>query len=248
MTHIQTIHPQRTFLSALIGIRWFVLWLGLLASTSGFAADNFTPTGDFTDNGDGTVTHKLTSLTWMRCSMGQTWTGSTCSSTASTHTWDAAKALSSNFAGKSDWRLPSPWELTTIVDYDIPHPGPTINPAIFPGTPSSYFWSGSPYASKSSYAWAVGFNGGYASYGNRGDGYSVRLVRGGQSFGTLTTPTSDFTDNGDGTVTHRKTQLTWKRCAEGQSWAGNSCTGTASTSYAYDQAAALTGSFAGKAD
>jgi hypothetical protein len=217
-----------------------------LAGTSA-AADNFTPTTDFTDNGDGTVTHKLTGLSWMRCSMGQTWTGSSCSGAASTHTWDAAKALTSNFAGKSDWRLPSPWELTTIVDYDIASPGPTINPTIFPGTPSSYFWSGSPNANSSYGAWVVSFSYGYPYYGNRYGNYSVRLVRGGQSFGTLTTPTSDFTDNGDGTVTHRKTQLTWKRCAEGQSWAGNSCTGTAST-YAYDQAAALTGSFAGKAD
>jgi hypothetical protein len=218
----------------------------VLAATPASAAYDFTPTTDFTDNGDGTVTHKLTGLTWMRCSMRQTWTGSTCSGTASTHTWDAAKALTSNFAGKSDWRLPSPWELGSIVDYDIN--SPAINGTIFPNTPSSVFWSGSPYAGDSNYAWYVGFVNGYANGGgNRGSSSSVRLVRGGQSFGTLTTPTSDFTDNGDGTVTHRKTQLTWKRCAEGQSWAGNSCTGTAST-YAYDQAAALTGSFAGKAD
>jgi len=31
---------------------------------------NFTPTSDFIDNGDGTVMHQLTGLTWMRCSMG----------------------------------------------------------------------------------------------------------------------------------------------------------------------------------
>ena len=30
------------------------------------------------------------------------------------------------------------------------------------------------------------------------------------------TPTEDFTENGDGTVTHYKTGLIWKRCVEGR--------------------------------
>ncbi len=43
---------------------------------------------------------------------------------------------------------------------------------------------------------------------------------------TATTPTSDFTVNGDGTVTHLNTGLMWKVCVEGQTWANNACTGT----------------------
>ncbi len=43
-----------------------------------------------------------------------------------------------------------------------------------------------------------------------------------------TTPTSAFTDNGDGTVTDNYTGLMWKKCAEGLS--GNDCaTGAAQT-------------------
>jgi len=42
---------------------------------------------------------------------------------------------------------------------------------------------------------------------------------------TPSAPTSDFVVNGDGTVTHSKTGLMWKRCAEGQVWNGTSCTG-----------------------
>ena len=39
-----------------------------------------------------------------------------------------------------------------------------------------------------------------------------------------TTPTSDFIlDNVNGTAYHKKTGLTWKRCAEGWSWNGSIC-------------------------
>lgn len=41
------------------------------------------------------------------------------------------------------------------------------------------------------------------------------------------TPTSRFTDNGNGTVTDTKTGIMWKRCAEGQIWTGSTCSGTA---------------------
>ena len=47
-----------------------------------------------------------------------------------------------------------------------------------------------------------------------------------------TTPTSNFTlDDVNGTAYHQKTGLTWKRCAEGQSWdtVNKTCTGTPTT-------------------
>jgi len=63
----------------------------------------------YSDNGDGTVTDPTTGLIWMRCSMGQTWTGSTCIGTASGYTRDQAIALTStvSFASQTDWRLPN---------------------------------------------------------------------------------------------------------------------------------------------
>ncbi|MBV5348034.1 DUF1566 domain-containing protein [bacterium] len=42
---------------------------------------------------------------------------------------------------------------------------------------------------------------------------------------TATAPASRFTDNGDGTVTDQVNGLQWKRCSEGQTWDGTTCTG-----------------------
>ncbi len=224
-----------------------LLALLVIAGLSGnaFAAKTYP------DNGDGTVTDPTTGLTWMRCSMGQTWSGSTCTGTVSTYTWDQANALTGTvtFAGQSDWRLPNIRELTTIVDLSVFDPA--IDQRAFPVTPGSDFWSGSPYANYSGYAWYVGFDYGNAFSNFRSYGNAVRLVRGGQSLTLLAIarPTTDYVDQGDGTVTHSPTGLTWKRCAQGQTWSGSSCTGTAST-YTWDQANALTGAvaFAGQSD
>ena len=47
----------------------------------------------------------------------------------------------------------------------------------------------------------------------------------------LTAPTSDFEDNGDGTVTHLPTGLMWARCAAGNTWNGSTetCDGLGTT-------------------
>lgn len=67
-----------------------------------------------------------------------------------------------------------------------------------------------------------------------------------------TTPTVDFTlDDVNGLATHRKTGLTWMRCALGQVWdqTNKTCTGTPST-YTWEQAlqVAESTSFAGAGD
>jgi hypothetical protein len=43
----------------------------------------------------------------------------------------------------------------------------------------------------------------------------------------LSTPTTRFTDNGDGTVTDTESKLMWMRCALGQTWDRGSCGGAA---------------------
>ncbi len=205
-------------------------------------------TNAYVDNADGTITDSSTGLTWMRCTMGQTWSGSSCSGARVGYTWDQARALTNavGFAGKTDWRLPSIRELQTIVDRTLFLP--SIDRIVFPGTPSSYYWSGSAHGFPN-FAWGVNFGNGYSSYFNRFSEYRVRLVRGGLALGLLdiARPSADFVNPGDGTVVHTPTGLIWQRCAVGQIWTGSTCAGSAAQ-LSWTAAKELTSNFAGKPD
>lgn len=157
----------------------------LLVSTSAFAlcdlaqnenanTKSTTPSVDFTDNGDGTVTHKVTGLTWKRCSVGQIWNGSTCTGTAATYTWSAALALGSS----QGWRLPNRKELRSIVEERCM--ATLVNWQIFPQTPATSFWSSTPWAGGvTTNSVTVSFwGGGTMSTANRTSALPVRLVQG----------------------------------------------------------------------
>jgi uncharacterized protein DUF1566 len=90
----------------------------------------------YIDNGDGTVTDKITGLMWQQAVP------------TAIYTWTDANAYcpTLNLAGHSDWRLPTVIELISIVNPDIPNPGPTIVETFFPATPSATFWTSTPYA------------------------------------------------------------------------------------------------------
>ncbi len=137
------------------------------------------PDSRFSDNGDGTVTDAATGLIWKQCAEGLSGTGCTVGN-LSTFTWSQAlqRAADAVFAGSSLWRLPNKNELASLVEqrcYD-----PAINSRFFPNTPSSWFWSSSPYANYPGYAWYVSFSNGYVDYHSKGYAGHVRLVRGGQ--------------------------------------------------------------------
>ncbi|MBW0278448.1 Lcl C-terminal domain-containing protein [Shewanella xiamenensis] len=150
----------------------------LCAGSENTAITATTPSADFTDNGDGSVTHHTTGLIWQRCSLGQSWDGVNCTGEATNFTWKQALAAGAQntLAGFSDWRLPNKNELASIVEYRC-H-GPAINNQQFPNTSSSsWYWSSSPDASSSFSAWLVDFYYGYVDSSNKGNHRHVRLVR-----------------------------------------------------------------------
>ncbi|MCI5160735.1 MAG: DUF1566 domain-containing protein [Candidatus Electrothrix sp. AX5] len=145
----------------------------------------------YIDHGDGTVTDTKTDLMWKRCSEGLS--GDNCEDgKGERYTWDDAMQRFKNveYAGSADWRLPTIDELKTLVYCSKGvnktngwcHDGseaPTINQQAFPNI-SLWYWSGSPYADASAYAWYVFFNPGDSFINSRSNPYAVRLVRGGQ--------------------------------------------------------------------
>lgn len=141
------------------------------------------PLARFIDNGDGTVTDARTALMWTRCSLGQTWNGTTCVGTASKHTWQAALQQADTFAyaGHTDWRLPNVKELVSIVERRCSNP--SINETIFPATPTFWFWTSSPSAQgPGTHAHNVSFSDGtdlvdYKQHSNTSFYHHVRLVR-----------------------------------------------------------------------
>jgi hypothetical protein len=136
------------------------------------------PDSRFSANGDGTVTDRATGLIWKQCAEGLS--GADClTGGATTFTWQAAlqRAADADFAGSSLWRLPNKKELASLVEQRCY--APAINSNFFPNTPSSWFWSSSPFAGYADRAWSVSFDYGYVSDSKDNAAY-VRLVRGGQ--------------------------------------------------------------------
>ncbi|MBI5478054.1 MAG: DUF1566 domain-containing protein [Deltaproteobacteria bacterium] len=66
-------------------------------------------------------------------------------------------------------------ELQTLVD-DRAY-NPAIDIAAFPAAPTTFFWSSSPYAGNTGYAWVVSFSYGYVNNNGVGNDYRVRCVR-----------------------------------------------------------------------
>jgi len=153
---------------------------------------------------DGTAYDKVTGLTWMRCSVGQTWNATTkqCDGNATTFTWDEAIKQTSNFADYSNWVLPSISELSSLVFCSNGKPTyfaqtsktgigcqggqnsyitPVVVKEIFPNTPKldygGIFWSSSGGGNSPNYLGvAFHLNGNIASTMYRSTKYPIRLV------------------------------------------------------------------------
>ncbi len=133
------------------------------------------PPARFIISEDGTeVTDNKTGLIWRRCPEGMTASIDGCTGIPGVYDLEAALALAKSEvkATRKAWRLPKVEELSSIVD--MSRRDPSIDTAIFPGTPGSPFFTSSPDGALS---WFVSFYVGkvfseYSAVPNH-----VRLVR-----------------------------------------------------------------------
>ena len=163
---------------------------------------------------------------------GLMWENKTAANSAATYNTNGASSYvgtvnSAALCGFNDWRLPTPTELHSIIDYGTLNAyGPKIDTAIFPNTQNGFYWTGTLYKIDSTKTWGVYFSiaaitGSSATDNTNTAFHYVRLVRGGIAAAPA------FIING-AEVTDQRTGLIWKRCAEGMGFSGTACTGIAS--------------------
>lgn len=120
------------------------------------------------------VIDKRTGLVWARCSVGQTWDGSTCTGSPTYLRHEEAMILAEQTNG---WRLPNVKELASIVSRPCI---PAIDDLAFPATPLGGTWTSTPNPTPTSIsAWTVEFLDGsvYRSHQSRAGFSTARLVR-----------------------------------------------------------------------
>lgn len=141
-----------------------------------------TPDDKYFVNNDGTITDMENGLTWMRCSVGQYWSGHSCDGEAKTFTWkdsftEEDKAnKGEGYAKLKNWRVPGLAELAGIVESQCIEP--RINLNIFPDTPSAQFWTANSKKGNKPFAFSMGFNKEGMKAFAKGEKLYLRLVSG----------------------------------------------------------------------
>ncbi len=128
-------------------------------------------TASYTDNADGTVTDNVTGLMWAKDGNGLGCFG------GQTATWEGAIewAEGLTFAEHSDWRLPNRIELLSLIDLSS---RPAFDPAVFPNTKATYYWSSTTHPLNPDIAFQVNFDiGGSSGHSKTVYSHYVRAVR-----------------------------------------------------------------------
>ena len=160
------------------------------------------------------VVDNNTGLTWEK------------SPSSSTYTW-ANRAThcnelnSSNYGGKSNWRVPNPLEFMTIVDNSTYNPATNSNFTNMPTRLSDYLWTSKEYGGDTSLARAFNPYYGWYSYGNSktDNSYKVLCVSGNELAAATSSDFTTQTISGKVVVTDSKTGLMWQKEYEtGKTW------------------------------
>ena len=104
------------------------------------------------------------------------------SPSTSTFTWDNALASrhcnNLSVGNRKGWKLPSIQELLSLIDPTMVNPAlPAGHPFI--GVQSSVYWSATPFATDSTFAWDVPFSNGGVGVAAKSFAFFVWCVRGG---------------------------------------------------------------------
>ncbi|MFO1429330.1 MAG: DUF1566 domain-containing protein [Candidatus Competibacteraceae bacterium] len=147
------------------------------------------PVPRFVDNGNGTVTDKLTGLIWLKnanCFGQRNWR--TALNDANTLKGDNTQCGLTDGSTAGQWRLPNVKELQSLINFGFSNPA--LSNAVgdakwtqgnaFSGVQSSNYWSSSSLVGNPDYAWLVSlFTGSVGGSGKSNTDY-VWPVRGGQ--------------------------------------------------------------------
>ena len=107
------------------------------------------------------------------------------------------------FGGFNDWRVPSKFELRSIVNYN--QINPAFNQTEFPFLKPDDYWCGGNYALDENCGWVLNLNLGATTAKLKSDKSFGIAVRGEKL------PRDRFVDNGDGTITDRVLNLMWQK-------------------------------------
>jgi hypothetical protein len=126
--------------------------------------------GRFVQVGEQLIHEPARGLMWTRATLGRF------------NYADAQKQIeklnAEKYAGHDDWRLPTVEELFCLADRS--RSSPAIDTEAFPDTKSDWYWTGTPYAPLSGFAWFVSFGYGISNSVLHGHDGFVRAVRASQ--------------------------------------------------------------------
>jgi len=175
--------------------------------------------------GEPVVTDNVSGLAWTGCRAGVS--GEGCGQgSARDLAWPEAFAWCdhADYGGFGDWRLPSRFELFSIVDLSTA--GPAMDTDAFPAAQGIWFWTSSVRAGMTTAAWRINFNDGAAATDSKDSLMAVRCVRGMYKGERAVLNRFMRTSSNQPVVTDALTGLQWQGCSAG-STGGDCSSGTA---------------------